>query len=170
MCNEWSDDAADAVAYETMLRVASGRIPDDSIDWDAFHTRLAARAELSLARRRHPRPLAASTVTRVHEFPRRPIRPRHCSWWRHMARWSPVVVPGALAASIALLTAIRMMPKEASLTSDTPAIASGPLGDHSRAVFDSAVVGHAPASVVAASFLPSAAELLIPSCGEVPFR
>ena len=31
-----------------------GVVPDDRVDWEAFHTKLAARAELSLARLRYP--------------------------------------------------------------------------------------------------------------------
>lgn len=167
----WSDDGIDAVTYETMLRIVSVRVPDHAIDWDAFNTRLAARAELSLARLRHPRPVVAAVVTRVHEFPRRVPAPRHSPWWQHAARWSPVVVPGALAASIVLLVAIRMVPKEAHLTAEPNVIASASLdGDRSRAVFDSAVVGHASASSVAAAFLPSATDLLIPLGGEVAHR
>ena len=159
----WVDDASDSVACETVLRVVSGAVPDHAVDWDAFHTRLSARAELSLARLRHPRPVGATVVTRVHELPRRVPSPSHSPWWQHTARWSSVVVPGALAASIVLLVAIRTMPKETHLTSETTVTASTTLdGDRSRAAFDSAVVGRASASLVAATFLPSATDLLIP--------
>ena len=159
----WSDDAGDSVAYETMLRSVSGAVPDHAVDWDAFHTRLSSRAELGLARLRHPRPALAVVTTRVHEFPRKVPAPRQPAWWQHTARWSPVVVPGALAASIALIVAIRTMPKDARATSEAKVIASSTIdGERSRAIFDSAVVGHVSASSVAATFLPSAADLLIP--------
>ena len=158
----WSDDGSDSVELENMLRVVSGAVPDH-INWDTFHTRLNARAELPLARLRHPRPVLTVVTTRVHEFPRRAPAPRDPAWWQHTARWSRVVVPGALAASIALLVVIRAMPKETDGVSDTRVIASTALdSDRSRAAFDSAVVGHASASLVAATFLPSAADLLLP--------
>ena len=158
----WSDDASDSVELETVLRTVSGTVPDH-IDWDAFHARLNARAELSLARLRRPRPIFATVTPRVHEFPCRAAPSRDPAWWQHTARWSRVVVPGALAASIALLVVIRAMPKETHLTSEANGIASAALdGDRSRAAFDSAVVGHASPSLVAATFLPSAADLLIP--------
>jgi hypothetical protein len=75
-------------------------------------------------------------------------------------------VPGAIAASIALVVAIRTMPKETHAPSEPKVFASTTLDpDRSRAAFDSAVVGHASASLVAATFLPSAADLLIPLGG-----
>ena len=165
----WSNDESDSVAYETMLHVVSGPVPEQAVNWDAFHTHLSARAELPLARLRRPRPVVAAVLTRVHEFPRRAPTPRHSPWWQHTARWSAVVVPGAVAASIALLLAIRTMPKDPYLTTEYEVIASSLDGDRSRAAFDSAVVGHASASVVA-SFLPTAADLLIPLGGEVVHR
>ena len=164
----WNDDASDSAAYDTMLRVVSGSVPDNAVNWDAFHARLSARAELSLARLRHRRPTLTAVATRVHEFPRRAPTSPQAAWWQHTARWSRVVVPGALAASVALLVAIRTMPKEAHLTTAPKVIASATLDrERSRAAFDSAVVGHASASLVAAPFLPSAADLLIPLGREV---
>ena len=134
----WGDDGSDSIGYETMLRVVRGRVPEDAIDWEAFHTRLSARAELSLARLRHPRLVVARVVTRVHELPRRVETPRPSARWQHTARGSRVVIPGALAASIALLAAIRTMPKEAGLTNEPNVVAPTTLdGDRSRAAFDS---------------------------------
>jgi hypothetical protein len=80
----WSDDATESAAYDTMLRVVSGSVPEQAVNWDAFHARLSARAELSLARLR------------------------------------------------------------------------------SRAMFESAVVGHVSAATAAATLRPRAAELLVP--------
>jgi hypothetical protein len=60
----WNDDATDSLEYETMLRIVTAPIPDHTINWDAFHTHLSTRAELSLARLRHPRHVLTTTVTR----------------------------------------------------------------------------------------------------------
>ena len=159
----WSDDTADSATYETLLRTASGAVPDHAVDWDAFHTRLAAHAELPLARLRRPRPVLTVVTTRVHVFPRHVSAPRTPAWWQHTARWSRVVVPGALAASIALIVTIRAMPKDTHAASEPKMIASATIdGEHSRAAFDSAVVGHVSASALATTLLPSAADLLIP--------
>ena len=159
------DDVDDTRAYETTLRVTSGAVPDHAVNWEAFHTRLSARAELSLARLRHPRPTLTVTTTHVHAFPRRVQPQRRSAWWQHTARWSPAVVTGALAASVVLVAAIRTMPKE-SPTPSTNVVASTAGGERSRAAFESAIVGHASASSTASTFLPSAADLLIP-LGEV---
>lgn len=60
--SSWNDDASDLVAYEAMLRVVSGSVPEHTISWDTFHTRLNARAELSLARLRHPRRIVVTLL------------------------------------------------------------------------------------------------------------
>jgi hypothetical protein len=146
----------------SLLREVSGRVPDESVDWDAFHARLSTRAELSLARLRHPQPAVSLTTTRVHVFPRRMRPQRPPTWWQHAARWSPAVVTGALAASVVLVVAIRTMPKESTSPSSGVVVTTAGDVDRSRAEFESVVVGHTSASTIASTLLPSAAELLIP--------
>ena len=86
-------DDAGVRRYASALLQASGRVPEDAIDWDAFHTRLSARAELSLARLRYPqvaahapgRARSATSIDRSVALP----------WWAHAARWSRLVVVGS---------------------------------------------------------------------------
>src|SRR5690349_627610 len=61
----WSDDATESAAYDTMLRVVSGSVPEHAVSWDAFHARLTVRAELSLARLRSRAMFESAAVDHV---------------------------------------------------------------------------------------------------------
>ena len=59
----------DALDLMVALRAASSAVPDEHVDWDAFHRRLSSRAELPLARLRHPLTAAAATAGVVRAMP-----------------------------------------------------------------------------------------------------
>lgn len=161
------DHVTDSPTYEMTLRVVSGAVPDSAVNWEMFHTRLSAHAELSLARLRHPRPTLAVTTTRVHAFPRRLQPQQRAAWWQHTARWSPAVVAGALAAIVVLVAAIRRAPKESPTSIASVGASTAGDGGQWRAAFESVVIGHSSGLAIASTFLPSAADLLIPLGGEV---
>ena len=147
--------------YARALADAGGPVPYDRVDWDLFHERLAARAELSLARLRHPhvasRPLVRATIARTN------AAPAALTWWQHMARWSPLIVSASVAAGIALIMVVRASPKEAQ---DTMVASAAPPAveqlDKTRAVFESAALGRGTRWTIESALLPSTAELLIP--------
>jgi hypothetical protein len=152
------DEAGDE-RYRAALRIAGRLVPDDSVDWEVFHIRLAERAELSLARLRYPHLAAASERERsTRELPLHAPR-----WWEHAARWSRLTVSASVAAGIALTVVVRMSPKE---TTDTAAVAmlatNTDQADATRAAFESAVVGRPGTWTIDSALMPSATDLLIP--------
>jgi len=151
--------------YAAMLRQASGPVPDASVDWDAFYDRLAARAELSLARLRYPH-VAATAASQAPAVRPLPVRTTH-PWWEHAARWSPLIVTASVAAGIALVAVVRMSPKEAPEAVVTTGIVATSVGgsdplDRRRAAFESAATGRPAAWTIESALLPSATDLLIP--------
>ena len=146
--------------YARALADASGSVPYERVDWDVFHARLAARAELSLARLRYPhlapRPLVRATTPRVK------AAPVALTWWQYTARWSPLIVSASVAAGIALIMVVRVSPKEAADTMVASAVPSTEQLDGTRAVFESAALGRGTRWTIESVLLPSTAELLIP--------
>jgi hypothetical protein len=146
--------------YTRALADASGPVPYECVDWDAFSARLAARAELSLARLRHPHlaspPLVRATTARV--------KPAHATltWWQYAARWSPLIVSASVAAGIALIIVVRASPKELVDTVVASAAPSTEPLDRTRAVFESAALGRGTRWTIESALLPTTAELLIP--------
>jgi hypothetical protein len=146
--------------YTRVLADASGPVPYEYVDWDVFHVRLAARAELSLARLRHPQlapsPVVRATTTRVKALP------ATLAWWQYAARWSPLIVSASVAAGMALIIVVRTSPKEsvdAVVASASPYVEQQ---DGTRAVFESAALGRGTRWTIESALLPSTAELLIP--------
>lgn len=155
-----------ATRYASALREASGRVPEHHVDWNAFHARLSARAELGLARLRHPHLAHRSSEAAAHE--RQLDRPPALAWWEHAARWSRAIVPASVAAGIALIMVVRASPKESPDAVVATTVAAATIAaatDAPRAAFESAVIGRSPASSMSAALLPSAADLLIPLGG-----
>lgn len=144
--------------YRAALLLASGRVPYEHVDWDAFHVRLASRAELALARLRNPH-VAAQVSTRERAAGQQPVM---VPWWTHAARWSRLVVAGSVAAGIALIIVVRTSPKEASDTVVATTAASAEQTERTRAVFESAAVGRGSAWSIDSALLPSATDLLVP--------
>ncbi len=145
-------------AYTRALADASGPVPYERVDWEVFHETLAARAELSLARLRHP-----------HLAPRQLVRavsaraaPAALTWWQYMARWSPLIVSASVAAGIALIMVVRASPKESVDAVVASAAPSVEQLDRTRAVFESAALGRGTRWTMESVMLPSTAELLIP--------
>lgn len=146
--------------YRAALLQVGGHVPDEQVDWVAFHASLASRAELPLARLRHPH-VAAQVATR--ERPARTSRqPLVVPWWAHAARWSRLVVAGSAAAGVALILVVRASPKETSDTVVATVAASSEQTDRTRAVFESAAVGHGSTWSIESALLPSATDLLLP--------
>jgi len=157
-----SDEAA-MERYREALGKAGGHVPDENVDWETFHTRLAARAELPLARLRHPR--CAVRVEKQSAVRQLPL----CAttrWWEHTARWSRLTVSASVAAGVALMLVVRTSPKEATEPSDTAtslvATTNVDQADGTRAAFESAVVGRTAGWTIDLALMPSAADLLIP--------
>src|SRR5262252_1334628 len=96
--------------YSRALVDASGPVPYEQVDWTEFHATLAARAELSLARLRHPHLAEGSPSRLVVALPK--DAPATLAWWQYAARWSRLVVSGSIAAGIALVLVVRSSPKE----------------------------------------------------------
>jgi hypothetical protein len=156
-----SDEAA-MERYREALGKAGGHVPDENVDWETFHIRLAARAELPLARLRHPR--RAVRVEKQSAARQLPLRAT-TRWWEHTARWSRLTVSASVAAGVALMLVVRTSPKEATETSDTAAsiVATNvDQADGTRAAFESAVVGRTAGWTIDLALMPSAADLLIP--------
>ena len=155
------DTDPDAVELTWALRNASGLVPDDRVDWSAFHARLAMRAELSLARLRHPRVVVAPGHGRTLPMRRQPA-PVPRAWWEHAARWSRVIVGSALAASVALVAVTRLTPKEMTSHVGGDVVVAGDDAEAPRAAFELAVIGRVRTSPTDVALMPSAADLLIP--------
>jgi hypothetical protein len=150
--------ADDDALYRAALVAARGRVPDEHVDWDAFHSRLRESAELPLARLRYPH----RGVRPTHTASAGPAeRAKPIAWWEYTARWSRLIIGSSIAAGIALAAVVRSSPKELS----EPVIASTGAGDDAtdsrRAVFEAAAVGGTAAWTID-SLVPSTADLLIP--------
>ena len=150
----------DMPRYSRALVEASGPVPYHRVDWTEFHATLAARAELSLARRRHPH-LADRTPSRL-VMTRAKRAPATLAWWQYAARWSPLVVSGSIAAGIALMMVVRSSPKEVGETVAASAVTVPYQVEGTRAVFESAALGRGSSWTMDSALLPSIAELLIP--------
>jgi hypothetical protein len=138
---------------------ASGPVPYERVDWTEFHATLAARAELSLARLRHPH-LAEHSPSRlvVALANDAPV----LAWWQYAARWSRLVVSASIAAGIALIMVVRSSPKDMSETVVASAAEVPYQVDGTRAVFESAALGRGSNWTMDSALLPSISELLIP--------
>lgn len=156
------DPAQDDARYHAVLVAARGRVPDEHVDWDAFHARLRERAELPLARLRYPH----LGVRPTHAPSARPAeRARPIPWWEYAARWSRLIIGSSIAAGIALVAVVRSSPKELSEPVIASTVASDDATDSRRAVFESAAVGGTAAWTID-SLVPSTADLLIPLGGK----
>ena len=144
--------------YSRALADASGPVPYERVDWTAFHATLSARAELSLARLRHPH-LAAGSPSRLVVALAKDAPT--LAWWQYAARWSRLVVSGSVAAGIALVLVVRSSPKDMGETVAS-AVAVPYQVEGTRAVFESAALGRGSNWTMDSALLPSIAELLIP--------
>ena len=154
------DSDPDAVELTSALRNCSGPVPDDCVDWSAFHVRLAMRAELSLVRLRHPGVVVAPGQGRTLLL-RRQSAPVTRAWWEHAARWSRTVVGSAVAAGVALVAVIRLTPKEMASHAAGDVVSVTDV-EQTRAAFELAVIGRDRTSLTDTALMPSAADLLIP--------
>jgi hypothetical protein len=140
---------------------ASGPVPYEQVDWTEFHATLAARAELSLARLRHPHLAEGSPSRLVVALPK--DAPATLAWWQYAARWSRLVVSGSIAAGIALVLVVRSSPKEMGETVVVASAAEVPYQiEGTRAAFESAALGRGSNWTMDSALLPSISELLIP--------
>ena len=154
------DDTGErALGYMDALFRASGPVPFDDVDWQAFHASLVERAELALARLRHPHVAPTDAEIRIAYTSHAPLP---LAWWEHAARWSRHVVAGASAASVALIMVIRASPKDTADAMVASAATPSRPWDRTRAAFDSVAIGHGTALTIDSALLPSAADLLIP--------
>jgi hypothetical protein len=149
-----------ATSYARVLVDASGPVPYERVDWDEFFAILAARAELSLARLRHPDLATPSTGRKVVALAI--DTPAALAWWEHAARWSRLVVSASIAAGIALIMVVRNSPKDTGDTIVASAAVAPYQIEGTRAVFESAALGRGSKWTIDSALLPSTAELLIP--------
>ena len=155
--------------YARALLDASGLVPYERVDWEAFHSRLAARAELSLARLRHPRVVPVASGRSV-VAPARDLRIAP-AWWEYAARWSRIIVSASVAAGVVLIMVVRSSPKEVVETMVASATAGPPYQvEGTRAVFESAALGRGSRWTIDSAMLPSVAELLVPLGRRDPSR
>ena len=146
--------------YSRALLEASGPVPEEQVDWTEFHATLAARAELSLARLRHPQLAERSPGHLVVALAS--DAPAVLPWWQHAARWSRLVVSASVAAGIALILVVRSSPKEMGETVVASAVVVPYQVEGTRAVFESAALGRGSNWTMDSALMPSIAELLIP--------
>jgi hypothetical protein len=145
--------------YSRALVDASGPVPYERVDWTEFHATLSARAELSLARLRHPHlavdPPSRLVVALAKDAP-------VLAWWQYAARWSRLVVSASVAAGIALVLVVRSSPKDMGETVVASAAPVPYQVEGTRAVFESAALGRGSNWTMDSALMPSIAELLIP--------
>lgn len=146
--------------YSRSLADASGPVPYEQVDWTEFHATLAARAELSLARLRHPHVALRSPSRLVVALAK--DAPAVLPWWQHAARWSRLVVSASIAAGIPLIMVVRSSPKDMGETVVASAVAVPSQVEGTRAVFESAALGRGSTWTMDSALLPSISELLIP--------
>jgi hypothetical protein len=147
-------------SYSRALVDASGPVPYERVDWTEFHAALAARAELSLSRFRHPHLAARSPGRLVVALAN--DAPATLSWWQYAARWSRLVVSASIAAGIALIMVVRSSPKDMGETVVASAAAVPYQVEGTRAVFESAALGRGSNWTMDSALLPTISELLIP--------
>jgi hypothetical protein len=155
--------------FAAMLLEASGRVPDDQVDWAAFHSDLATRAELALARLRYPAVAAVATATSRRSIVRAlPLRTTY-AWWEPAARWGRLSIAASVAAGIALTVVVHMSPKEPDtkepgtvVASSVGSATSGEALAGRRAAFESVVSGRTTSPTVESALLPTVTDLLIP--------
>ena len=140
--------------YLRMLREASGPVPTRDVDWDAFHARLNARAELPLARLRKPDAARAAARDRSRS------RIRALSWWEYASLPSQVWRPIAAAAAIAVAAGIHALRNDVADTGaiDVASLASSEFAS-AQGAFESAVTAGTPSGTVASYLVPSSAEV-----------
>ena len=146
--------------YSRALVEASGPVPYEQVDWTEFHATLAARAELSLARLRHPHLVVRSPRRLVVQLAK--DAPATLAWWQYAARWSRLVVGGSIAAGTALVLVVRSSPKEMGEAVVASAAVVPYQVEGTRAVFESAALGRGSNWTMDSALMPSIAELLIP--------
>lgn len=147
--------------YARALVDASGPVPYEQVVWAEFHATLAARAELSLARLRHPHLAEGSPRRQVVALAK--DVPAALAWWQYAARWSRLVVSGSIAAGIALILVVRSSPKEMGEAVVVASAVQVPYQvEGTRAAFESAALGRGSKWTMDSAMLPSVSELLIP--------
>lgn len=171
-------DARDDARYRAGLRAASGEVPEGRVDWEAFHTRLAARAAVPLARLRGDGGAAdndnhrSAPCVRAPAAQRLPTGRSHAArrtlaWWEYAARWSQVAIPVAIAVGVPLVAIIRSSPAAGRPTS-VDAAARGRASESAsddgvRTAFEAVVVGHRHGGEVISTLLPATTDLFISS-------
>ena len=131
------------------------------MDWTEFHATLAARAELSLARLRHPHLAARSPGRLAVALAKRRAGDAHL-----VAARGAVVATGrqcdpSQPGSHSFMV-VRSSPKEMGETVVASAVAVPYQVEGTRAVFESAALGRGSNWTMDSALLPSIAELLIP--------
>jgi hypothetical protein len=136
--------------YLAMLRRVSGRAPTADVDWEAFHERLNARAELALVRLRTAN--ARNSGARARSQGKR----RAASWWEYTARPSRVWRPIAAAAAIAVAAGIHAWRSDmvAIDGSDVTSVAMSDLAG-AQGAFESAVTGGTSSGSIASYLVPA---------------
>ncbi len=117
----------------TVLREASGRLPDAAVDWEQLRAVIAARAGPQLARQRHGP-----------------------AWWEYAATWSRAALPALLAASVVIVAALAV-PELSTPDADGASVTSAADAPE-QAIVDAAVAGDVPVDTLMAALVAAAAD------------
>lgn len=151
-----NDDSPAAATPEYLgaLREVVGRVPTRDVDWNEFHARLNARAELPLARLRKPD--AASQTVR--DRPR--SRYRAPAWWEYVSLPSHVWRPIAAAAAIAVAAGVHALRNDVADAGaiDVVSLATSDFAS-AQGAFESAVTSGTSSGTVASYLVPASSEV-----------
>jgi hypothetical protein len=136
--------------YLGALREVAGRVPTRDVDWNEFHARLNARAELPLARLRKPDAARPAVQDRSRSRHRAP------AWWEYASLPSHIWRPIAAAAAIAVAAGVHALRNDIA---DAGAIDA--VGDFASAqgAFESAVTSGTSSGTVASYLVPASSEM-----------
>ena len=140
--------------YLDVLREVAGRVPTRDVDWNAFHARLNARAELPLARLRKP------------DAVRQPLRDRPRSrnrapaWWEYASLPAHIWRPIAAAAAIAVAASVHALRNDITDASaiDVASLATSEYAS-AQGAFESAVTSGTSSGTVASYLVPASSDV-----------
>jgi hypothetical protein len=142
--------------YLGALREVAGRVPTSDVDWNEFHSRLTARAELPLARLRKPDAARPTVQERSRSRHRAP------AWWEYASLPSHVWRPIAAAAAIAVAAGVHALRNDVADagegTIDVVSLATSDFAS-AQGAFESAVTSGTSSGTVASYLVPASSEM-----------
>jgi anti-sigma-K factor RskA len=140
--------------YLGALREVAGRVPTRDVDWNEFHARLNARAELPLAR------LRKTDAARPPVQDRSRSRHRAPAWWEYASLPSHVWRPIAAAAAIAVAAGVHALRNDVDNAGaiDVVSLATSEFAS-AQGAFESAVTSGTSSGTVASYLVPASSEV-----------